>query len=632
MEYEQVLANTLPTLNGLVKERVGIGSNDRFCLFGPTRDHLREHAPDILQELANSENENLHFPYDQLSIESALRIHDDWTASRNWYAIIALPPDLDVFDSLSKDFRSFPNGRAVVASPNLILASLLGGEALTMCAAQYSDFVSDEFEPFRKEVGSRIYDFPYALHWTGVLGEGKCSLKFQYKQINYGGLLPSFVWRFDSSDSNPADPDAEFAAIAGFGWNTLWFVGAKNLPKPVHVRDITPRIAKNLSADSTHARALFDIATGSHVRGDDDSFIPLHDMAVKGYWGTDVDRFVDIQHDFKMRLRGPLMTIEEACKSVTEIRDWSTGDELLDSIWCPLDGSSSGIPHRWAPNRDGATRAATIKCDSANDHDIEYLGRCLTDGIVRVDIICRASGSLQEPIIRPRVLRETLIPWPTEEKRKRAIKEYDQLIRDAEHAEELAEALRDELKTVHDRLELQTESNRWSLPPRCLEGVWKRAIDSFVELDKTLILVANLLRPRDDVAAIERELHRAILNRLKQEFGEDSWWVDGIPLRVRTNAATAREEDSCRSPLEAYFYLLGMSEIVSKNWGLFGPAFERVLGVQGKKNCESWFVRVNKERNMLAHPIHGDIPAKSQEFLQRCKKQIQGIVSALGGD
>jgi len=54
-----------------------------------------------------------------------------------------------------------------------------------------------------------------------------------------------------------------------------------------------------------------------------------------------------------------------------------------------------------------------------------------------------------------------------------------------------------------------------------------------------------------------------------------------------------------------------------------------VLAVQGAKNCKPWFLEVNNVRNLLAHPIRGDISDDNCDFLQRCKKQIEEIVYGL---
>ena len=149
--------------------------------------------------------------------------------------------------------------------------------------------------------------------------------------------------------------------------------------------------------------------------------------------------------------------------------------------------------------------------------------------------------------------------------------------------------------------------------------------DRFAE---PIIPVENV-EPAAVLRRIEKSLHSSLCNILERRFGRERWWVEGVPVAIRKNCAQMREEDGCGFPVETYMYILGLQEIVTRNWRDLGTTFEGVLKVQGKKACERWFDRLNRVRNLACHPLRGDLPEEDHDFLRGCDQEVSSITARL---
>jgi hypothetical protein len=136
------------------------------------------------------------------------------------------------------------------------------------------------------------------------------------------------------------------------------------------------------------------------------------------------------------------------------------------------------------------------------------------------------------------------------------------------------------------------------------------------------------------VEEIEMSLFEWMLNRLKEELGEDEdkRWVEGIPQPTRVECAKRREEEvgGQAFPREAYLSLIDLRAIAQKNWSLFQAVFEQVSGLQGKDKATAWLVELNETRKIWAHPIKKLFvpvdPARVMAVRTLCSKVRQALM------
>lgn len=126
---------------------------------------------------------------------------------------------------------------------------------------------------------------------------------------------------------------------------------------------------------------------------------------------------------------------------------------------------------------------------------------------------------------------------------------------------------------------------------------------------------------------IESLLQRTCIEVLSGEFGQDSWWVDGVPKAVRT-AASGRFEDDNGKRGERWFYfdLIDYRKIAIENWALFEDIFG--YGKQsGKDKKTQWLASVNESRKIVAHASSGKtLTLEELEFLQNIEAWLNASV------
>ena len=131
-------------------------------------------------------------------------------------------------------------------------------------------------------------------------------------------------------------------------------------------------------------------------------------------------------------------------------------------------------------------------------------------------------------------------------------------------------------------------------------------------------------------ASIECDLKDAVLNTLRDAFGEEKWWVDGVPANIRKACASTREDEDCILPSEAYLYLVQYKEIIRANWDLFGSAIEKASACQGKDAATSWMNSMNPVRNAVMHPSKREIASEDLDQLSDCRRITSHFVAILG--
>lgn len=119
------------------------------------------------------------------------------------------------------------------------------------------------------------------------------------------------------------------------------------------------------------------------------------------------------------------------------------------------------------------------------------------------------------------------------------------------------------------------------------------------------------------IDGIESLLQQTCMEVLIAEFGNESWWLDGVPKTVRTAASGRFEDDNGkRGERWYYFDLIDYRKIATENWALFEDIFG--YGKQsGKEKKTQWFANVNDLRKIVAHASSGKtVTLEELEFLQ----------------
>lgn len=107
----------------------------------------------------------------------------------------------------------------------------------------------------------------------------------------------------------------------------------------------------------------------------------------------------------------------------------------------------------------------------------------------------------------------------------------------------------------------------------------------------------------EHVSRAELAIHMLVRATVESRYGQDAWWREGVPLKIRKSCACRLEEDEepCTSPY-SYTHITDLSDIIKSNWNIF----QRVVPEKyrpNKKLLESDFRRLNKIRNAVMHPV-----------------------------
>lgn len=102
---------------------------------------------------------------------------------------------------------------------------------------------------------------------------------------------------------------------------------------------------------------------------------------------------------------------------------------------------------------------------------------------------------------------------------------------------------------------------------------------------------------------IEPLIHNNVIEKLKKEYGDKSWWSEGIPIGIQKDCSNARIENRSSEPDWHFLTTIHLKEIIEKQWHLFSivytqPGFENAA----KDKKLAWFVKFNTIRQRYSHP------------------------------
>lgn len=116
------------------------------------------------------------------------------------------------------------------------------------------------------------------------------------------------------------------------------------------------------------------------------------------------------------------------------------------------------------------------------------------------------------------------------------------------------------------------------------------------------------------VRDVEVALHERVRGAFVAAFGEDQWWRQGVPAKVRAECAALYEHDPDPAP-EPYAYtsLIHLREILEKSWDVLAPALPPVFQ-SNRKKLSADLVTLNRIRNAVMHPVRRAV-FTDREFL-----------------
>ena len=147
--------------------------------------------------------------------------------------------------------------------------------------------------------------------------------------------------------------------------------------------------------------------------------------------------------------------------------------------------------------------------------------------------------------------------------------------------------------------------------------------------------LADYLASRDEagteeaagkVTKLNRMLFDYVIGRLKQHHGTEdkTWWIEGIPVGIRTKCTTAWEEKNREGKEESNLYLIDYIDICIKNWQLVKAAIS--LDARDKENKKAntkWIKKLNDIRKITAHPERGVLNTEQVAFVNECLEKVE---------
>lgn len=126
----------------------------------------------------------------------------------------------------------------------------------------------------------------------------------------------------------------------------------------------------------------------------------------------------------------------------------------------------------------------------------------------------------------------------------------------------------------------------------------------------------------EDIRSVELCLHKLIRSALEVEYGI-FWWRKGVPLPIRKDCHSRREEDE-ELITEPYSYteLLDLWQIMDKQWSVLKRFLPAKLTAD-KQALRNKMIRLNTIRRNVMHPVRGAVPSEDDfVFIRELKRLL----------
>lgn len=116
---------------------------------------------------------------------------------------------------------------------------------------------------------------------------------------------------------------------------------------------------------------------------------------------------------------------------------------------------------------------------------------------------------------------------------------------------------------------------------------------------------------------IEPLIDTFIKSKLKKEFGEKYWWVQGVPKEIQKKCSNTKIEEGLTEPEENFLNTIHYWTIIQKQWKLLGEYFTPPGLENAKKNGRiSWLQDFNQIRKKYSHPQRENVTEEEYSTLK----------------
>ncbi len=127
------------------------------------------------------------------------------------------------------------------------------------------------------------------------------------------------------------------------------------------------------------------------------------------------------------------------------------------------------------------------------------------------------------------------------------------------------------------------------------------------------------------VTDLEKSLHTLIEGILKGEYGkgEQGWWRQGVPEKVRVGCVQRRERDvDAADHPYCYTDFIHLKQIVEENWALFSKYLPKDEA-KDKRTLMKALDDANAIRNKVMHPVRGNTPSDDDfKFIMQLRTRL----------
>ncbi|WP_417317443.1 DGQHR domain-containing protein [Emcibacter sp.] len=126
---------------------------------------------------------------------------------------------------------------------------------------------------------------------------------------------------------------------------------------------------------------------------------------------------------------------------------------------------------------------------------------------------------------------------------------------------------------------------------------------------------------------IQLALFNFTLSSIKKKYGDESWWVDGIPETTRLKCVNRREREGRKYDEVRYLDLIDYRSIALDNWADCFHEYFSISDQKGNKEKQTkWLVELNEIRKKISHPEKGLLTKKEVEFIEGLKNELKVVL------
>lgn len=123
---------------------------------------------------------------------------------------------------------------------------------------------------------------------------------------------------------------------------------------------------------------------------------------------------------------------------------------------------------------------------------------------------------------------------------------------------------------------------------------------------------------------IEPMIDKFIKARLKKEFGEKYWWLQGVPKVIQKKCADKKIDAGTGEPDWNFLDTIHYASIIEKYWTLFGEYFTHPDAKNEKKSKRlEWLRKFNSIRQKYSHPQRENTTEDEFNFLVETKNWLE---------